>query len=176
MNPKELLRKEKFNKIIFYDYKTKLLKNVLTACVLLNKEKNTIEARGVAICSVGDSFDRKEGKDRAFYRAIEALRTRKNNGNINPVGREGFVTRKVYGVKPEQEDDFEDTLKELYNINPNSDIIITQCGKKKKFVVEIPTNYPMTLANKVFKYKSQYRPNPSNQYEAKLLEQEGSIK
>jgi len=169
MEIKELLKKEKIDKIMFYNYKTKLLQNVFTVCVLLNTETPQIEARGVAICSVGDTYSKEEGKDKSFYRAVEALRRKKNNGRINPAGRDGNVTRKIYGIKPTQEIEFKETLKELYNINPGSKIIAVPSGKKKKFIVEIPTNYPIRLANKLFKFKSHYRPQPSNKVEAKLI-------
>jgi hypothetical protein len=170
MEIKELLKKEKIDKITFYDYKTNLLQNVFTVCVLLNTEASQIEARGVAICSVGDTFSKIEGKDKSFYRAVEALRRKKNTGRINPEGRNGDVTRKIYGVKPDKENTFvNETLKELYNINPHSKIVRVPSGKKKKFIVEIPSNYPIKLTNKLFKYKSHYRPQPSNKMETKLL-------
>jgi hypothetical protein len=170
MEIKELLKRENINKIMFYDYKTSLLQNVFTVCVLLNTETPQIEARGVAICSVGDTFSKVEGKDKSFYRAVEALRRKKSTGRINPEGRNGGVTRKIFGIKPDQEKAFVNvTLKELYNINPNSKIVSIPSGKKKKFIVEIPSNYPIKLANKLFKYKSHYRPQPSNKMETKLL-------
>ena len=171
----QVLDKNGVDKISFYWEDTPIINNAFTACLFIKSEKNRIEARGVSICSLRDSFSKKKGKSKAFGRAMKALVKRENDYKINAFGREDEFIKRTIKIKNEDSDkEFLKTkAKELIDINPAMELIITEINNKhmlKKYSFELPINYPMEVTNKSFRFKSQYRPNPTGKVELNLLE------
>ena len=170
----EVLEQNGVDKISFYWESTPIINNAFTACLFINSEKNRIEARGVSICSLRDTFNRKKGKSRAYGRAMKAL-TRKENGyKINPIGREDEFIRRSMKIKNKDSDKefLEVKAKELMKINPNMELMITEINSKnlmKKYAFELPVNYPILIANQSLRFKSHYRPNPTGKVELEIL-------
>lgn len=173
MAQKEFLQENEVDKIKFYYEGSALADNIYTACVFINSKKNRIEARGVSICSLRDTFKRKDGKNRAFGRAIKALRQKKNSKKINATGREGEFVNRLFKIRSENDDDmFISTVgTELSSFDPNTPVTIINGDNKyvRKYVIKVPAHYPITKTNKKFKYKSSYRPNPACKEEIELL-------
>ena len=178
-NVEEILQENGVDKVSFYYKGTPLINNAFTTCIFINTDKGRIEARGVSICSVKDVYCRKEGKQRAFGRAIRALVRKNNDGRINPEGRDLETIKKEYRCKSfdEQEEFISYKVPELKNINPDMEVGISENENGKfvsKFMFDLPLSYPMRVANQMYRYKSQYRPNPAGSYESKLLKKVGS--
>lgn len=166
-----LLQENGVDKISFYFIDSPIINNAFTTCVLVNSEKQRIEARGVSICSLADIFSKNEGKNKAFGRAIKALKRKENNWKINGSGRdEEFILR---GMKIKSSDDElrfrNEVAAELKRIDPQMPIQVVQNGNHKKYLFELPLSYPVRLANSLYKYKSQYRPTPVGEDEQELL-------
>jgi len=166
---KKLLEKHGVDKVFIYTKRTPLLQNVYTTCLFINTTTKQIEARGVAICSVGDVYIKGKGKSKAFGRAMKALLNRDNNYRIKTRNRHTFLVRKEMKIKKaEDRVNFRDNiLPELKTITKNIKIEDHGTGKLIRF--DIPSLYPIQLANKDFKYKSQFRPKPAGAIEVNYI-------
>jgi hypothetical protein len=170
-NLKKTLAENGVDKVYFYTHSTNVLQNVYTTCLLINTEKKQIEARGVAICSICDAHQKAEGKNKAFGRAMQALLRRKNDLKIRLKNRNQFYSKKKITVKSEQDkENFKKNIfPELKEIPGDVKMSIAPHGKGKQVTFYIPSNYPLKIANKNYKYKSQYRPKPAGSIEVNYL-------
>jgi len=143
----------------FFYYKTPLFNNVFTVCTFFGND-NEILSRGISICSLLDSFEKKEGRRRSYSRAMKALYSEENNFPINgdPLYN-GTVTRQY---KTKNKDDvihFEEVLFPSYQQHIDSyKHIINDLGKVRKIIYKIDKNYPIIETSKFFNYKSEYKP------------------
>lgn len=173
MNPKteKVLLENNVDKIKFYYINSPIVNNAFTVCVLINSSTQDIEARGVSICSMLDTFSKGKGKNKAFGRAIKALVRRRNSWKINGSGRDEEWVPRSYKVKSEKDDEkFRSEIAlELQRIDPNLSIRIEKNAKFKRYIYEVPASYPVRLANSLFKYKSHYRPTPVGEEETELI-------
>lgn len=172
-NIEKLFNENGVDKVAFYYKSTPLVDNAYTTCILVNTEKGRIESRGIAICSMRDTFNKNKGKNKAFGRAIEAVVRKINSGKINPCGRDCEGVRRQFKIKTEQDQTkFESAITELNTLHPELEVVIINDGSKNhtKYCLNIPASYPIRVANKDFKYKSQFRPNPAGSEESKLLD------
>ena len=96
---KEVLEQNGIDKIFFYYEGSPIAKNIHTTCLLINTKEQRIEARGVSICSLLDTFSRKKGKDKSSGRALKALLNKQNFHRINGEGREGEKVIKIITIK-----------------------------------------------------------------------------
>jgi len=172
-NIEHILSESGVDKVAFYYKGTPILNNAYTTCIFINSEKNRIEARGVSICSIKDVFCKKSGKHRAFGRAMRALIRRDNLGKINPEGRDLESIKREYRCKSvDEKNDFINTkIPELAYIDPDLQVSASdETGKYvSKFIFDLPLSYPIRVASEIYRYKSQYRPNPAGQDEVLLL-------
>ena len=173
MNPKtaRILAINGVDKISFYFINSAIVNNAFTTCVLINSSKQRIEARGVAICSMLDTFSKAKGKNKALGRAVKALVKKRNSWKINGSGRDEEFILRSYKVKSEADDvQFRnDIASELQRIDPELPIRVLPSGRHKKYSFEVPASYPVRLANTLFRYKSQYRPVPVGDEEQDLI-------
>jgi len=171
-NIKKVLEESGVDKISFYYINSPLVNNAFTTCVLINSKKKCIEARGVSICSLADSFNRSKGKNKAWGRAIRALTRRENNWRINGCGRDDEVIKRSIKIKTrDDERHFRNEIaEELQRIDPQTSISSSTNGAYKKYIFYVPLSYPVKLANSLYKYKSQYRPTPVGKEEQDLLQ------
>lgn len=171
---RELLAKHGVDKIKFYS-RSSSLAEVYTTCIFINTEKGRIEARGVSICSLKDTFKRIDGKNRAFGRAISALKRKTNNERINSLGREYEFVQRKFKIRNEDEDEnfIATVIEELTDFDPFIDVSIINGNDKYKryYIVNVPANYPIAKAHEHYKYKSEYRPNPACKEELTLLKE-----
>lgn len=169
----EALANNGVDKISFYYEKTPLINNAFTTCVFINTSKKRIEARGVSICSLLDIFSTSKGRNKAFGRAMKALVRKKNFGKINSSSRDDEFIRRGFKVKsPKDEEYFNNVIiTELVDID-SSMAVSTHHGLKnrKEYSFNLPLSYPIKIANKLYKYKSHFRPIPTGKFEAELLE------
>jgi len=115
----------------YYSDKDPIVGNVFTVCLLLSKE-GKILSRGVSICSVMDMHNKKDARDRSFGRALKAVLSSKSADEINP-------------------DRFTITIGDV----SLETILVRKNG------VRIPLNYPLKEAVKLFIYKSEFNPTPT---------------
>jgi hypothetical protein len=165
------------DRVAFYYRGTPVLNNAFTTCLFINTEKQQIVARGVSICSVKDVYRRKTGKHRSFGRAMKALVRKENGEKINAGARDFETTRREIKCKtPEDEADFTEKIPEILTIDPSIDIMVTKGNGKysSRYAFQLPLSYPIRVASKIYKYKSQYRPNPAGQEEALLLKEQSA--
>ena len=173
MENNKLLSEHKVDKIKFYTDEDPICGKTFTVCLLINSEERTIQARGVAICSLKEPFCLKNGKNRAFGRAMAALHRRKNQFRINKDGREKEVITRLFKIKNEEEKTSfgKNQGKYLSMFYPKLKVAILDGDNKflLKYLIKIPANYPIAKANKFFKYKAQFRPEASNKTEVEIL-------
>jgi len=174
----KILQDNDVDKISFYFVNTPIVNNAFTTCVFINSSKQRIEARGVSICSLSDTFCKSEGKNKAFGRAIKALVRKENNWKINGSGRDTeFVKR---GLKIKSNDDEthfrSEIVEELKRIDPNMPVTVGPTRGYKKYSFDIPMSYPVRLANSLYKYKSHYRPIPVGDDEQELIKRISMLK
>ena len=74
----EIFEHNGVDKIFFYFKDSPLANNVCTTCLLINTKEKRIEARGVSICSLLDTFSKLKGKSKASGRALKALIRKEN--------------------------------------------------------------------------------------------------
>ena len=167
-----LLNENGVDRVKFYYTSTPLVDNAYTTCVFINTEKGRIESRGVAICSLRDTFSKSKGKNKSFGRAMSAIHRKMSSEKINPCGRDCEGVRRVIKIKSDKDADrFEGAVAELHNLDPDLEVAVVEGNGKthSKYCFSIPASYPIRIANKDFKYKSQFRPNPAGSEEAQFL-------
>jgi len=170
---KRILDSNEVDKIVFYTGKSQLVNNLFTVCLFINKRLERIQSRGVAICSLMDSYSKKKGKQKAFGRAVAALTHQKNMMKIKSNTRnDEFITRKM---KIKSKDDEANLIHELTNElayfqeDINIKFIQNPGDKYPKCIFSLPLSYPIKATNNHFKYKAQYLPEPANQEERYIL-------
>ncbi len=173
---RKILEENDVDKISFYYINSPIVNNAFTTCVLINSSKQRIEARGVAICSLLDTFSKSQGKNKALGRAIKALVRRQNTWKINGSGRDDEFARRGFKIKTQADEEYfmDKIQEELMRINADVQISIISTRSKnvaeyKRYSYEIPMSYPVKLANSFYKYKSQYRPPPVGDEEQELI-------
>jgi len=85
-NLRHLLDEQVF-KIQFKEIRAKILGTLFMVCEFLD-ENGEILARGISIRSLLDGFNRKTGKNKAFGRAVKAL---KNEENADPIRNNDLI-------------------------------------------------------------------------------------
>lgn len=168
---RKILEENNVDKISFYFTNSPIISNAFTTCVFINSSKRRIEARGVSICSLLDTFSKSQGKNKAFGRAIKALVRKQNNWKINGSGRDDEFAKRAFKIKTQDDEKYftNEIEEELRRIDPNMLIHTIQDNRHKKYSYEIPISYPVRLANLLYKYKSQYRPVPAGVEEQELI-------
>lgn len=175
MNEKtnRILEANGVDKIAFYGSRSPIVDNVFTACLFINTRLGRIEARGVAICSLKDSFSKKKGKQKAFGRALKALIHKTNDLKIRAAARDDELVRRRLKIKTfDDELTFKELVtEELRQIDPTTRIrtVKNPGDKYKKYYFNLPLSYPIRLTNSLFKYKSQYLPEAVGPEEVKAL-------
>jgi len=168
---RKILEENNVDKISFYFINSPIISNAFTTCVFINSSKRRIEARGVSICSLSDTFSKSQGKNKAFGRAIKALVRKQNNWKINGSGRDDEFAKRAFKIKTQDDEKYftNEIEEELRRIDPDMLIHTIQDNRHKKYSYEIPISYPVKLANLLYKYKSQYRPIPAGVEEQELI-------
>lgn len=170
-----ILQANNIDKIMFYTVDSPLVNNLFTACVFINTRLGRIEARGVAICSLLDSYSKKKGKQKALGRALSALVHQKNTMKIRSYARQDeYINRRVK-LRDEEEKysfihDVSTELSYLGDYDFNVKFIKNVGDKYMKCSFNMPLNYPIKAAHEYFKYKSQYLPEPANQEEQAMID------
>jgi len=145
------------HRVKYYYHKDSIVGNIFTACLLIGEDKEIL-SRGIAICSLLDSFSKKEGRRKSYSRAMKAYWSESDSGIINEVYlKSKFINRKF----KTQED----------RIIENSHLVSVsqQSAENLKFVnVSISRNYPIYKTSQFFKFKSEYAPIPT-ELEKKIL-------
>ena len=172
---RQLLNDNNIDKVEFYYQTTPLVNNVFTTCLLINSKLKRIEARGVSICSLMDVFSKTKGKQKALGRAVKALKRKGNFYKINASGRVDEFTQRSLKIKSATEEERfrTEVAAELMRIDPSLPVQISSTSGTvfKKVQYELPLNYPISVANRYYKYKSQFRPEP-NEIELNMLRSE----
>lgn len=157
----EKLKQSGVSEIKFYYKSLPLVGNIFTVCALISEEKKIL-ARGVCICSVLDTHNKKIARKISRDRAIAAFYSKKNS---LPIGHNSETDeeiekrlikgelRKSFGFKSEeQKKAIEQAALDFgFQIKEHS----------KEIAVFIPYFYPIDVAKSTFDWKSEYEPKPS---------------
>ena len=171
---KQKLKELGVDRIKIYRHKSPICHNIFTACLFMD-EQGTILSRGIAICSVKDSYCKATGRGIAFGRAFEAIKTELSSEPINhllPRWENKFVTRTLQ-IKKEKDENFFfnkiapmlEQLNDEIGVNPDFAKVKVYLNEqrdgstRKTFIYKIPRDYPIRETLKRFKYKSEFRPN-----------------
>ena len=145
---RKTLKKERVSKIKFNEFKSSLGILFIT-CTFFDEDRKP-SARGLSICSLADTFIRKEGKKKAFNRAVKAIVTKMNSNEV--IERDNikrYVRRSV------------DNSTQLQSLNQyiRRQRYVDYKGKKK-FEFSIDSSAPLRIAKQKysFRYKSEYKP------------------
>jgi hypothetical protein len=132
-----------------YYYETDdLIGNIYTACILVDKKDCSIVSRGIAVRSLLDMHKKSVARDIAHGRAIKALSKQDSSDEIN-VDRQRLPQFVLFKMREEM------TEAELARIN---EIFFIPEGSKNIYV---PRFYPLEETAKQFKFKSEFRPEPT---------------
>jgi len=162
-------------KVRFYTHRTPLVNNIYTVCILISEDKEVL-SRGISVCSMIDVYNKKDGKNRAFGRAIAAMRHEKD---MHPLSFDdcrwrGEAICKSFKIKtPDNENYFQthivpilsDEICEEYKI---VDIKTKDGSPRKKVYFAIPRIYPIYETMKDFQFKAYFRPELNDTEEAIL--------
>ena len=129
----EKLKANEVDKVKFYYSNRDLyVGNIFTVCIFISKE-GKILSRGVSICSINDSHNKKDARDKSFGRAMKAVISKENTERINP---------------------------NRFTIDLSNDKTYTpELVRKNGF--RIPLDYSLKETFKFFKFKSEYNPIPT---------------
>jgi hypothetical protein len=165
----QLERKEKMTdkamidiRDVYYYEKSPCVGNSVTVCLFLDEKSNLLIARGISICSIYDQFSKDEGRRKSYKRARNALGKKCTSLEIKKMNNfddfDDYVLRRKRVKNIDEERAFVDEIREFKNI----DFKVIQNGEKKYVQYELPYLHPIEITLKQFKYKSYYRPNPTN--------------
>lgn len=171
---KEVLEQNGVDKIFFYYEDSPLAKNIHTTCLFINTKEKKIVARGVSICSLLDTFSRKKGKNKSIGRALKALIHKNNFFEINTSGREQEIVTKTITIKDEKDHEqfLNKLISEISLLNKPVTIFEPFSSHEKyikKYKFNIPANYPIEKTGRSFRYKSEFSPEPVNDFEIGAL-------
>ena len=146
--------------IKFYYKKCPLVGNIFTACLFLSEEQKIL-SRGVAICSIMDSHNKKEGRKIALRRAKRAIYSKLTSDKINPDPNEifnGLV--KHFKIKDEKiRQELITKIESIYLDYKQKDLP----NGEKRIDVFVPVLYPLEETYQYFKFKSEFEPTPTNE-------------
>lgn len=160
MNTLEEFMKEKNVKDRYYYKNDPIIGNIFTTCVLLSGDK--IISRGIAICSLLDSHNKKIARDISRNRALTALSKKENSMPINS----DIESHKDYYTGVEKS--FKITNKKLKDtLLEHLDKLhckykISESEGVERLHVRIPYLYPILLTSEIFGYKSEYEPKATD--------------
>lgn len=133
----------------YYYHTDDVIGNIYTACILVNKEDSSIVARGVAVRSLLDMHKKSVARDIAFGRAVKAVSNQNSSDEIN-VDRQRLPSFVMFKMKEGMD---EETLKSFF----------VPEGSKNIYV---PRFYPLEETAKVFKFKAEFKPEPTEKEKA----------
>jgi len=156
----------------YYRHTSPVTQNIFTACVFFNIDKTMI-ARGVAICSVLDSFSKATGRGIALSRALKAAEYKVSSEPINnqPYRWKTLFVGRSMRMRNDQDLDFfnGEVLPILSGLKADDKNWIktlteedSKGNKKVKILYKIPRDYPLKETVKVFKFKSEFMPDPTD--------------
>lgn len=162
----------KISMIKYYRHKSSVTQNIFTACLLFSDNK-TLISRGVAICSVLDSFSKATGRGIALSRALKAAESEGSSEPINnyPYRWKTLFVGRSMRIKTKEDKDYFNhkvlpILTEIQDIDKGG--IKTQSEEdsngniKVRILYRIPRDYPLEETAKIFDYKSEFMPGPTD--------------
>jgi len=150
-NFKKFLEEKKVFKVNFQEVSNPLLGVLFLVCHFIDK-KGSLIARGTSICSLSDSFDRKIGKDKAFKRAVKAVRKGKSSDRVRE-DTQRKISRRKFKIEDETA-----SMEYIESIIP---YISKQRkdGTSKMYEISISTYYPLNMAYiSGIDFKSEFDP------------------
>jgi hypothetical protein len=170
----ENLKNAGVENIKYYYKNCPVMGNIFTACLFFSKD-NKILSRGVSICSVKDSHNKKFAREKSRSRAISAIFRKGNSLPINIYNcenesesciRVNMYHQKSFKFKKSKE---EDKLKMIALISSHP-LIVEYMEKDfddfDMIYATIPYTAPMEIAGKHFQYKSEFNPIPTDEEKA----------
>lgn len=155
---KNVAEKEGAKFVKFYYEGSPITDNVFTACLLFG-ENNDLLARGVSICSLMDKHTKKKARNKAFGRAMKAM---KNKNNFYPIqaDREEWdracIQLTYHGDSQKFDDEIRAYAVEVGPITENGDGTIT-CNYLVAYA------HPVLHTNMYFEWKSEFQPEPTEE-------------
>jgi len=159
---REFLTTKGVFKIKFHEFKSPLLNTVLfISCTFINKNGIRL-ARGISLCSLMDTFNRRKGKDIAFKRAKDALINEKDSLEIEPRNINKFVKRIV--KFNEKTCGFEVMQHLLDNCR------VIDRSSEEKIIYSMDVLYPLVISKWCgLEYKSEFQPEKEIEIKNKIV-------
>jgi len=160
-NLEQNLKKYGVKDIKFYYNNCILVGNIFTVCLLFSDE-GKILSRGVCIRSIIDLHNKKFARKKSMDRALKALFKKENSLEILP---EINNSTRYYSIQKQFKIKTEETKNKLlekandlyldYILHEN----IEKSKEYERLYVMIPHTYPIEVTKKYFHYKSEFKPN-----------------
>lgn len=155
------------NEIKYYYKNCPIVGNLYTVCLLISEEKKVI-ARGISICSLSDSHNKKTARQLSKNRAICANFKKINSLTIadydddiveNRIDR--YFTNVVKSFKIKNEEHKQELIKEIEKLKFQYSIKNLDTGERLE--IYIPYTYPIDSARTLFLYKSEFNPKATEE-------------
>jgi hypothetical protein len=137
------------SKVIFKEIKNKILGPLYIVCELFDND-GKLYSRGISVRSLLDTFNRKKGKNDAFWRAIRAIINKESSEPIRIDIDMKIINRSFKNKCEEDTQDFMNISKYLIDFIYNN----------KKFFYKVNSFLPLELVCEFAEYKSEYLPEP----------------
>jgi len=132
----------------YYYQSDDIIGNIYTVCILVDKSDGKIVSRGVAVRSLLDMHRKATARNIAHGRAIKALINKDSSDKIN-VDRQRvpsfILVKKKDGLS-------EDTITKI-----NENFFVPEGSSN----IYVPRFYPLEVTAEVFKFKSEFMPEPT---------------
>lgn len=152
------------SRVKYYYYKTSVVSNTFTACLLIGND-GKILSRGVSICSLLDTHNKKKARSISCGRAIAALKRMRSDEEIYSDERfpDLYISRSL-----KIEDGTLDYFMG-YMSSYVSKFTHRYNDGKGRILYYLPYNHNLVETRKFFKYKSEYVPDMTVLEEELLL-------
>lgn len=147
----------------YYYYKTPIANNIYTGCLFIDQE-NQIISRGITICSILDTFNKKKGRRKSFSNALKAAIEKKNSLPIviYPERWKQKLANRTFHIK--YDNDIEIFNKKILPILKfyNCEFLTQSItmGDKTKMFYKIPRDYSLRETIRIIRYKAEFHPAP----------------
>jgi len=148
------------SEVQFNEIKDTSFGTVITICTMFDNNKKPY-SRGISICSLADTFNRKTAKRISFDRAMLAIEDEKTSGRIRTKEYYKSVRRKICINNQNPE-----TIKDLY-LTKIKHVKVINIKGREWLEFTINSFYPLELAKSLgIKYKSEFKPQYSLRFDS----------
>ena len=144
-------------RVKYYYKNNPLIGNIFTVCIFFDEDNEPL-SRGVAICSLMDTHNKKIARKLSFSRAIKALFNKKNNEKISEEPAGIFECHYVKRFKIKSDENLVNLEIMAENFGFDTNIVVLE-NNIRRLDVYIPYNFCITETYTLFLFKSEYLPS-----------------